>query len=313
MTWIQPQRSCGLVNAWVLRPLLGAQFPTQDRLGLLGGVRGPGLVRGVRVADLLAAVRPTQVLQAVVRGVVIDVVDRILVVPPGQIERHGHGAMEFVHLTVDHDSHVAAGFGFGGRNHPFAVAVATEVGDPGGLVGFEDFSRHLVRLRPLELVLARPLALPTATRRNETWIQPQRSCGLLGAWVLRPLLGAQRPTQDRLGLLGGVRRPGLIRGVRVADLLSAARPAQVVEAVVRGVVIDVVDRILVVPPGQIERHGHDAMHLAELAVDVNTHVTAGLGFGGRDDSVAVPVATEIGNLGFGGSFGRFDHCCFGGN
>ena len=73
-------------------------------------------------------------------------------------------------------------------------------------------------------------------------------------------LGAQRPTQDRLGFPLSARRTLLIRDIRVADLLPAARPAQVVEAVVRGVVIDVVDRVLVVPPGQIERHGHDAMY-----------------------------------------------------
>jgi hypothetical protein len=30
--------------------------------------------------------------------------------------------------------------------------------------------------------------------------------------------------------------------------------------------------------------------------------------GGRDDSVAVAVATEAGNLGFGGNFGGFNHC-----
>ena len=132
-----------------------------------------------------------------------------------------------------------------------------------------------------------------------------------GVWVLRPLLGAQRPTQDRLGSLGGARRPGLIRGVRVADLLAAARPTQVVEAVVRGVVIDVVDRILVVPSGQIERHGHDAMEFVHLTVDHDSHIAVGMGFGGRDDSQVVPVATEVGNLGFGGSFGRFDHCKIG--
>ena len=63
------------------------------------------------------------------------------------------------------------------------------------------------------------------------------------------------------GSIGCARPSGLVRGVRVVDLLAAARPAQVVEAVVRGVVVDVVDRILVVPPGQIERHRHDAMDI----------------------------------------------------
>ena len=72
-----------------------------------------------------------------------------------------------------------------------------------------------------------------------------------------------------------------------------------------------VDRVLVVPPGQIERHGHDAMYITFLAVDHDTHVAVGQGVGSRDDPIAVAVATEGGNLGFGGSFGGFDHCCFG--
>ena len=135
------------------------------------------------------------------------------------------------------------------------VTIATEVGDPGGLVGLEDFAwQHLVRLPHLNSYSPVRFCLPTATRRNVALVQPQRSCGLHGAWVPRPLLGAQRPTQDRFGSIGCARPSGLVRGVRVADLFAAARPAQVVEAVVRGVVIDVVDRILVVPPGQIECH-----------------------------------------------------------
>jgi hypothetical protein len=55
------------------------------------------------------------------------------------------------------------------------------------------------------------------------------------------------------------------------------------------------------------------MHIVKLAVDPDTHVAAAVGFWGRDDPAAVPVATERGNLGFGGNFGGFDHCCFGGN
>ena len=78
------------------------------------------------MADLLAAVRPAQVVEAVVRGVAVDVVYFVLVVPPGQIERHRHDAMESVCLAVDHDLYVAAGLGFGGRDEPAAGAVATE-------------------------------------------------------------------------------------------------------------------------------------------------------------------------------------------
>ena len=72
-----------------------------------------------------------------------------------------------------------------------------------------------------------------------------------------------------------------------------------------------VDRILVVPPGQIERHGHDAMYPVMLAVDHDFHVAVGMGFGGRDDPQMVAVATEVGNLGFDGHFGGFDHCKIG--
>ena len=50
-----------------------------------------------------------------------------------------------------------------------------------------------------------------------------------------------------------------------------------------------------------------------FAVDLDTHVAIALGFGGRDDSQMVAVASEVGNLGFGGQFGGFDHCCFGFN
>ena len=48
-----------------------------------------------------------------------------------------------------------------------------------------------------------------------------------------------------------------------------------------------------------------------FAVDLDNNVAAAFGAGGRDDPSAVPVATEIGNLGFGGTFGRFDHCKIG--
>ena len=78
------------------------------------------------MADLLAAVRPAQVVEAVVRGVAVDVVYFVLVVPPGQIERHRHDAMDKVFLAVDHDFYVAAGTGLGDRDHPAAGAVATE-------------------------------------------------------------------------------------------------------------------------------------------------------------------------------------------
>jgi hypothetical protein len=50
------------------------------------------------------------------------------------------------------------------------------------------------------------------------------------------------------------------------------------------------------------------MNIVILAVDMDWHVAAGTGFGGRDDSQVVAVATEVGNLGFGGNFGGFDHC-----
>jgi hypothetical protein len=50
------------------------------------------------------------------------------------------------------------------------------------------------------------------------------------------------------------------------------------------------------------------MEFVCLAVDDDLHVAAGMGFGGRYDSQVVAVATERGNLGFGGSFGGFDHC-----
>jgi hypothetical protein len=52
------------------------------------------------------------------------------------------------------------------------------------------------------------------------------------------------------------------------------------------------------------------MDVVFFAVDLDIHVAVGVGFGSRDDSVAVLVATEVGNLGFGGQFGGFDHFCF---
>ena len=52
------------------------------------------------------------------------------------------------------------------------------------------------------------------------------------------------------------------------------------------------------------------MELVGFAVDLDTHVAAGTGFRCRDDPTAVLVATKGGNLGFGGSFGRFDHYLF---